>query len=197
MNPVARLICWPIAAMLAINLSRTVVDTRMAKVVRLVLLLILLGIVYRANAGELPNAPSHSMRAPIETYSPDEQMIVHNTPARSKEDKFRVFDWQFVAVHGVYAGSLVFDDLVTSRGVANGCAEANPDLGPRPSSKQLALHGLLEFGLVVGGDAGLKALGRHMDAPVWLSRTFGSLAAAIGTGKHIRGGYAWTQTNCL
>lgn len=39
------LLSWPIAVMLAINLSRTVVDGRMAKVVRLGLLLLLLGIV--------------------------------------------------------------------------------------------------------------------------------------------------------
>lgn len=112
-------------------------------------------------------------------------------------DKSRVFDWQFATVHSVYAGSLIFDDLLTSRGVSHGCAEANQDLGIHPSARQLAIHGLIEFGLVTAGDAGLKALGRRQDVPRWLSRTVGSLGAAIGTFKHVQGGMAWTQTNCL
>lgn len=49
MNPIVRLASWPIAVMLTINLSRTVADSRMAKAVRLGLLLLLLGAVWYQN----------------------------------------------------------------------------------------------------------------------------------------------------
>jgi hypothetical protein len=142
-----------------------------------------------AFAGTFPDSPGATRSAIVE-YE------VHNAPAKIQRDS-PVVDWSFLAVHSAYASALVFDDLMTSRGVSHGCAEANPDLGPRPSTKQLAVHGAIEFGFVVAGDVGLKALGKHLGAPAWLSRTFGSLGAAIGTGKHIQGGIAWTRTNCL
>lgn len=140
-------------------------------------------------AGTLPDSPGTTRNAIVD-YE------VHNVPSPVQRDA-PVVDWTFVAVHSAYAGALIFDDLMTSRGVSHGCAEANPDLGPRPSSKQLAIHGAIEFGFVVAGDAGLKALGKHLGAPAWMSRTIGSLGAAVGTFKHAQGGALWLKTNCL
>lgn len=48
MNLIAHLLSWPIVVMVAINLSRTVVDTQVAKYVRLALLLLLLVVVWHA-----------------------------------------------------------------------------------------------------------------------------------------------------
>ena len=151
-----------------------------------------------ATAGELPDAPHLKMRGPIETYGPDERMIVHNSPsAFTPVGEHRVFDWQFVAVHGVYAGALAFDLALTSRGVGNGCEEASSNLGPHPSNNRIVAFGLAEFSGVVALDAGMKALARYQRIPRWLATAGGSLGAGIGIVKHLRGGMAWTRTACL
>ena len=149
---------------------------------------------------ELPEAPHMSGVPLVETNSPGEWMIVHNTPGRAVADKpNRIFDWQFMAVHGVYGAAVAFDDYVTIRGLGPTCpfVEGNPDLGPNPSAKSVAIHGAVEFASVVVGDALLKWYGRRTDAPQWVQHMLGSVAAAIGTGKHLHGGYLWTQTGCL
>ncbi len=149
-----------------------------------------------ACAGELPDAPHLKMRSPAKTYSPDERMIVHNSPAASAKSS-RNLDWQFLAAHGMYAGALTFDLLETSRGVSNGCEEASQALGPHPGTGRIVGYGIGEFAVVTAMDYGLRRWGQHIDSPQWMQRALGTLGASIGTFKHARGGYKWTRTGCL
>lgn len=165
MSGIANLASWPIAASGTICLSRTVVDTRLAKVVRLGLQLLLLGAICSlAKAEILPNAPSQ-----------------------------RIFDWSFVAGHAVYAGASAFDGYETARNLGTCAFEGNPDLGPNPSMKALAIHHAVEFGAVLAGDAALKWIGKRQGIPRWLNAVAGNMAAAIGTGKHLQGGMQWVR----
>jgi hypothetical protein len=151
-------------------------------------------------AEELPEAPHLSARHANETYPSSEWMVVHNTPSLATDDKRdRIFDWQFLVVHGVYGASVAFDDYATARGLGQPCGfeEGNPDLGRNPTVGRIAVHGAVEFGMVVAGDAALKWFGRRQGLPHWLNGVGGSLAAAIGTRKHLRGGLAWVHTGCL
>lgn len=114
-----------------------------------------------------------------------------------EQKKQRLVDWSFVATHAVYGSMLAWDLKNTAVGVSNGCQEASSNLGPFPTNKKIVTNGIIEFSAVTIGDLGLKALGRHLGTPKWLSITFGSTAASIGTFKHTRGALAWTRTNCL
>jgi len=126
-------------------------------------------------------------------------LLAQTTPDAPSAKRDRLLDWQFIAVHSVYGAANAFDNYATARGLGSACpyVEGNPDLGPTPSSKSIAIHASIEFAAVVAGDAALKAIGRHLGMPKWLNNSVGSLAAVIGTGKHLRGGYQWTQTGCL
>lgn len=130
-----------------------------------------------APAQNLPDAPYMSATT------------VHNSPASFDHPRVqRSLDWRFISAHGIYASALVFDDLVTIRGVSHGCAEANPDLGPRPTGKQLAIHGAIEFAAVTAMDYLLKRT--HVPGLSYVG-------VGIGTLKHVRGGVEWVRTNCL
>ena len=105
----------------------------------------------------------------------------------------RIFDWSFITVHAVYAGSNAFDNYETQRHLGVCAWEGNPDLGRNPTPKAQAIHGLVEFGAVVTGDALLKWYGRHEEMPRWLNILTGSTAAAIGTYKHTHAGMEWVN----
>src|SRR5258708_2292268 len=51
--------------------------------ISLVLWALLFILVAWARAEELPQAPSMTLRQPVETYEPDQRMIVHNYPDRA------------------------------------------------------------------------------------------------------------------
>lgn len=157
--------------------------------------LIVFLLVITARAGELPNAPHLSMRAPTETYSPDERLRVHNYPNRRivEADRNRIFDWSFILGHGIYAGSLAFDSYETARNVGTCASEGNPDLGTDPGNRRLVVHGLVEFGAVLAGDALIKWAGRRNNVPRWLNTSVGVMAAGIGTAKHLNGGMQWVR----
>ncbi len=123
------------------------------------------------------------------------------TAATAKElptaPSYRIVDWSFVAIHGVHAAALSWDLLETSRGVSHGCEEASTTLGPHPSTGRMVGVGLAELGGVIALDVGMKALARSKGLPRWFAIAGGSIGASIGTAKHLRGGYLWTQTGCL
>jgi|SRR6266850_1545746 len=145
-----------------------------------------------ARCSELPNAPHMAMHQPLETYEPDQRMLVHNTPSH-QAGRERIVDWSFLMGHGVYAGSLAFDSYETAKNVGTCAMEGNPDLGTDPGNKRLVIHGLVEFGAVVAGDALIKWAVQRNNVPRWFVRPLGVMAAGIGTGKHIRGGMQWVR----
>lgn len=153
------------------------------------LVLLLAGI---ASGEILPDAPHLQMR-PAATYAQDEHVLVHNSPSSFKPENPRIFDWQFLTAHGVYGASVVFDDYVTARNVGTCAFEGNPDLGRLPTSKAIALHGAVEFALVVAGDVAMKWLGRRNRVPRWANELGGNLGAIIGTAQHVHGGAQWVK----
>jgi hypothetical protein len=177
-------------------------DATVASIGSIFLLLIAVALFCStAFAGELPDSPHLKMRGPMETYAPDQRMLVHNVPNRVvlAEPPRKILDWQFVTVHAIYAASNAFDHYVTARGLGQPCGfvEGNTDLGSNPSPKSLAVHGAVEFAAVVAGDAFVKWMGRRNKVPHWFNEFNGSIAATIGTVKHIHGGMAWVNTGCL
>ena len=153
------------------------------------LFLLLAGIAPGEN---LPDAPHLQMRHAA-TYAQDERGIVHNSPSSFKPEKSRLFDWQFFTAHGLYGASVAFDDYVTARNVGRCAFEGNPDLGRLPTSKAIAVHGAVEFALVVAGDTAVKWLGQRNRIPGWMNELGGNLAAFIGTAKHVHGGAQWVN----
>jgi hypothetical protein len=153
------------------------------------LLLLLAGI---AQGEILPDAPHLQMR-PEATYAQNENALVHNSPSSFKTEKSRLVDWQFLTVHGIYGASVVFDDYVTARNVGTCAFESNPDLGRLPTPKAIALHGAVEFAVVVAGDVAMKWLGRRNGVPGWANQLGGSLGAIIGTARHVHGGTQWVK----
>jgi len=141
---------------------------------------------------ELPNAPHIAMHQPIETYGPDERMIVHNTPSHHAGEE-RIIDWSFVLGHGIYAGAIAFDNYQTAKNLGTCAFEGNPDLGRNPSNRDIAVHASVELGAVVAGDLLIRWYGSRHGIPRWLNIAGGNLGSAIGTGKHIRGGMQWVN----
>jgi len=123
-------------------------------------------------------------------------LLVASTPSQGQEipnHPQRLIDWSFVTTHAVYGAANAFDGYETARHVGVCAAEGNPDLGPNPTSKSIAIHSAVEFGAVVTGDLLLKWWGRHQGVPRWLNNSFSSVGAGIGTFKHIRGGSQWVS----
>jgi hypothetical protein len=129
--------------------------------------------------GNPPNAPSAAYEA----------NIVHNSPSYAPEPP-RNLDWRFLTAHGVYAGSVIFDDLITMKGLGRPCGfvEGNSDLGPNPSAQKMAIHGLVEFAAVTTMDYFLKRT--HVPGLSYIG-------AGIGTAKHLHGGIQWLNTGCF
>lgn len=162
--------------------------------ISLVLWALLFILVAWARAEELPQAPSMTLRQPVETYEPDQRMLVHNYPDRAiPERQDRIVDWSFVLGHAIYGASNAFDNWETQRYLGTCAWEGNPDLGRNPSARAQAIHGAVEFGAVVGGDLLLKWWGRKAGVPRWANMLGGNLGSAIGTGKHLRGGMQWIR----
>ncbi len=130
-------------------------------------------------ANPLPAAPSAN-------YDPN---VVHNSPSYAPEST-RNLDWRFLTAHGVYAGAVIFDDLITMKGLGRPCGfvEGNSDLGPNPTAKSMAIHGLVEYAAVTTMDYFLKR-----------TRVPGLsyIGAGIGTAKHLHGGIQWLNTGCF
>ena len=118
-----------------------------------------------------------------------EANIVHNSPSHAPESP-RNLDWRFLTAHGVYAGAVVFDDLITMKGLGRPCGfvEGNNELGPNPTARSMAIHGLVEFAAVTTMDYFLKR-----------TRVPGLsyIGAGIGTAKHLHGGIQWLNTGCF
>jgi len=143
-----------------------------------ILLLLLLTMM---SASELPDAPHLSMRQPV---TPDPN-VVHNTPSYAPKPP-RNLDWRFLTTHGIYAGSVAFDGLVTAKGLGRPCGlvEGNSDLGQNPSAKKIAIHGLVEFSAVTTMDY----LFKRTRIP-----GLSYIGASIGTVKHVHGGTQWVK----
>jgi hypothetical protein len=126
-----------------------------------------------------PNPPSTDAEA----------NVVHNSPSH-KPEAAKNLDWRFLTAHGVYAGAVTFDDLITMKGLGRPCGfvEGNSDLGPNPTAKSMAIHGLVEFAAVTTMDYFLKR-----------TRVPGLsyIGAGIGTAKHLHGGFQWLNTGCF
>lgn len=147
-----------------------------------------------AMSATLPDSPGTVRGQIVETYPRDERMVVHNRPNPVRTDKQpRIFDWSFALGQAVYAGSLAFDSYETAKNVGVCASEGNPDLGTDPGNKRLVVHGLIEFGAVLGGSAFIKWAGQRNHSPRWLNNSLGLLAPAIGTVKHVRGGLDWVR----
>jgi hypothetical protein len=135
-----------------------------------------------------PVAPAANIQ-PNPTATDGEANIVHNSPSRRPESP-RNLDWRFLTAHGVYAGAVVFDDLITMKGLGRPCGfvEGNNELGPNPTAKSMAIHGLVEFAAVTTMDYFLKR-----------TRVPGLsyIGAGIGTAKHLHGGIQWLNTGCF
>lgn len=147
-----------------------------------------------APAQALPDTPSFTrpvltLRPPAHADGPfeGENGLVHNSPAFAQKPA-RNLDWRFLAAHGVYASALAFDLMLTKQGVSHGCEEASQALGPYPGTGRIVGYGLGEFAAVMTLDYLLKRT--HVTGLSYIG-------AGIGTFKHVRGGMAWTRTNCL
>ncbi len=132
------------------------------------------------SASELPDAPHLNIRPA--TGDPN---VVHNTPSDTSKSP-RNLDWRFLTAHGIYAGSVAFDGLITAKGLGRPCGlvEGNTDLGPNPSSKKIAIHSLVEFAAVTMMDYFLKRT--HVSGLSYVG-------ASIGTIKHVHGGAQWVK----
>jgi hypothetical protein len=135
-----------------------------------------------------PVAPAANIQ-PNPTSTDNEANIVHNSPSRILESP-KNLDWRFLTAHGVYAGAITFDDLITMKGLGRPCGfvEGNNELGPNPTAKSMAIHGLVEFAAVTTMDYFLKR-----------TRVPGLsyIGAGIGTAKHLHGGFQWLNTGCF
>ncbi len=130
-------------------------------------------------ANAAPNVPAADYEA----------NIVHNSPSHEPVSQ-RNLDWRFLTAHGVYAGAVIFDDLITMKGLGRPCGfvEGNNDLGPNPTAKSMAIHGLVEFAAVTTMDYFLKRT--HVPGLSYVG-------AGIGTAKHLHGGIQWVNTGCF
>jgi len=161
-----------------------------------VIIVVVLVLVATSHGEVLPDAPHLSARQPIETYGPNERMIVHNHPNginKRDADKERIVDWSFVLGHGIYAGATAFDNYQTAKNLGTCAFEGNPDLGRNPSNRDIATHASVEFAAVVAGDLLIRWYGTRHGIPRWLNMAGGNLGSAIGTIKHARGGMQWVN----
>jgi hypothetical protein len=143
-------------------------------------------LVYPARPSSFTPGPANPPNAPSADY---EANIVHNSPSYAPEPP-RNLDWRFLTAHGVYAGAVIFDDLITMKGLGRPCGfvEGNSDLGPNPSAQKMAIHGLVEFAAVTTMDYFLKRT--HVPGLSYIG-------AGIGTAKHLHGGIQWLNTGCF
>jgi hypothetical protein len=151
-----------------------------------------------ANHDNLPDGPRPQLTtrpiAHVDGPFEGENAVVHNLPsyaAPPRQD--RIFDWSFILGHSIYAGASAFDSYETAKHVGVCASEGNPDLGSDPSNRRLIVHGVIEFGAALAGDALIKWAGQKNRVPRWLNQPLGLVAAGVGTAKHVKGGMDWVN----